>query len=124
MIRVITALGNNQNILLELRDWLKKKHPDISVEVFFRSKFEMQLGIYIEFFEYKNYYILATPNSYVIDYVNYELNDDVNNEVLKQLRETGLPYLIAKYDLKTNEILLIYELAILDIIKLINKIPF
>lgn len=124
MIRVITLLGKHPDLLREIRDWLVLKHPYIEVKVFFSSPFIMQLGLYLEFFAHKNYNILITPNSYAIDYINPFISKEVNDIVLDKMRTKGTPFIIAKYDLNVNDVLLIYEMAILDIITLMTKPPF
>jgi hypothetical protein len=126
MNKVLECLSNKKNhhLLLEIKDYLIKNHPDIDLKVFFGAPLILQLGVYLKFFESKNLYTLCTPNSYAIDFVNYNIDKVTNNKALDNLRKNNSPYEIARYDLNINDILVIHEMAILDMIILITKIPF
>lgn len=114
----------NQNLLIEIRDWIVKTYPTIDISLYFSLPFILQLGIYLKFFESRNLYTMVTPNSYVIDYVNYEINGVTERKAIENMKKNKVPYEIAKYNLNTNDILVIYEMAILDMIIITNKIPF
>jgi hypothetical protein len=118
------ALKKNQNLLIELRDWIIKEYPSIPIATYFTLPFILQLGIYLKFFEHKNLYVIATPNSYAIDYVNYDIDINTNNKAVTNIRNNGVPYELALYNLNTNDILVIYEEAIVNMIIITNTIPF
>lgn len=94
------------------------------MRLFLSSPFPMQLGVFLIFFEMKNIEILANSNSYTIGYVNPTLTIESERDTTEALKVKGNPFLIEKYDLKINDVLQAYQLAMLDAIQILNKPVF